>query len=142
MLALQIISVEFKLEDEEFEKLLGEITHVTNGSMEQSMPAAAIRDQVSSMPTANHNPPLLGWEVFGQFLPAFQGVDDLQQNEDQSFLGAMPRLIGSQELPKLLLNGEQQPHLNQEEDEAHLLPSDLQKATHIKYWLLLSQRQL
>lgn len=111
-----------KQEDEEFEKLLGEIPHVTNGSTQGessvsdgAMPGA---DQISSMPMANHNPPLLGSEVFGQFFPAFQVVDDLQQNEDQSYLGAMPSLIGSEDLS---LNGEemerQQSLLNQEEEE-------------------------
>eukprot|EP00250_Pteridium_aquilinum_P020515 c24843_g1_i1 orf=631-3471(-) len=122
-----------KQEDEEFEKLLGEIPHATNGSAHGenlvsagAMPAACtIRDQECSMSTVNQNNPLPGSEVFGQFFPSFQVVDDLQQKEElrhsPSYSGVMPGIIASDGLSKLSSNGEDmqrhQPMADREEEE-------------------------
>ncbi|MCO5559450.1 hypothetical protein L7F22_013050 [Adiantum nelumboides] len=119
-----------KQEDEEFEKLLGEIPQVTNGASQVASsdsvgggPAACTtRDQLSPKCTVNHKASLPGSEIFEQFFPTFQVVDGQNDGHicSQSYPGVMASIIAGGDFSQLTSLGEEMkrrlPTLNEEEE--------------------------
>lgn len=133
-----------KQEDEEFEKLLGEIPHVTNAASQgasSDSSAHTSRDQLSPKCSTSHEASLPGSEIFGQFFSVYQVGDGQSERHlhSQSYSGVMTSIVAGEDHSKLVSRGEEMmrclPTVDEEGEEplaslgfaeshSHQLPDD------------------